>query len=89
MWMDLSLLEYMGQGVIILLGSSFSIFAVFNPLSPEAFCQAGGFLSFFFFFGGNMATSGQVSLTCLSRSRNKSHPWLWGISYLLRGPVAL
>lgn len=48
--MDGSLLTGIhGAGVIILLGSSFSIFAVFNPLSPEASCQAGGFLSFFFF----------------------------------------
>lgn len=37
------------RAVIIQLGSSFSIFAVFNPLSPEAFCQAWGFLSSFFF----------------------------------------
>lgn len=30
--------------MIIQLGSSFSIFAVFNPLAPEASCQACGFL---------------------------------------------
>lgn len=33
-----------GRAVIIQLGSSFSIFAVFNPLTPEAPCQACGFL---------------------------------------------
>lgn len=46
---SLSLLGYMGQGVIILLGSSFSIFAVFNPLSPRGFLSSS-WISFFFLF---------------------------------------